>query len=115
MADAVIIAVVALLLVFAAKKSLKHFKGDCCCSSSHSGKGKKTIGEVNERIEFSVSGMKCQGCADKIECAIGKLKGVFAEADYKSGKCIVSSEERIDEKEIERIISSLGYKVTSLM
>jgi len=61
--------------------------------------------------EFDISGMHCISCADSIEKEVVKLDGVSsAKVDFTNEKLKVEGN-TISEKEIEKIISDLGYSV----
>ncbi len=61
--------------------------------------------------EFDISGMSCISCAKSIEKEVVKLDGVSsAEVDFTNEKLKVEGDE-IFEKEVEKIISDLGYSV----
>ena len=61
--------------------------------------------------EFDISGMHCISCADSIEKEVVKMDGVSsAKVDFTNEKLKVEGS-TISEKEIEKIISDLGYSV----
>jgi len=59
-------------------------------------------------MEIKINGMVCNSCAEKIEEALGKVKGVeSAKADFVKGSAIVRG--NANEKEIKQAIERAGY------
>lgn len=62
-------------------------------------------------VEFTISGMTCQGCAAHVEHEVNKLSGIIrSEASYEKGNAVVefdNSKTSIDE--ITQAINSTGY------
>ncbi len=113
MTDIIIFILVLLLLIVAGKKSIRHFKGECSCSSS-AGTGKreeKKLSEIRDVVSFHVDGMHCENCERRIEDRLNSLDGLSAEADFKKRICTVSSEGKIDIQKVRSIIEDLGYTV----
>lgn len=78
---------------------------------------KKTIAYAKENLrvsELTISGMTCDGCAQRVKRDIENLTGVIAAAvSYKNGNAVVAFDgSRTKVSDIQTIISSLGYGVT---
>ena len=83
MVDAIIIVLVIILLFFALKGSLKHFKGESpCCGggSGNSGKAKTKFldGPVIGKKTLTIEGMHCDHCVKHVQNAINSIDGASA-------------------------------------
>src|SRR3989344_3027713 len=70
---------------------------------------------MNNKIELPISGMHCASCANTIEKAIKKVKGIEkVTVNFASEKASVEYvEEKTDENEIKKAVEKAGYKVIS--
>ncbi len=62
---------------------------------------------------IEIEGMKCTGCENAIETALGKIDGIFdVKADYRKGRAFVEYDEnKVTMEDIAMQIESLGYHV----
>ena len=79
MADAIIILIVIVLLGFALKGSIKHFRGEGPCCGGGSGKVTRSRekildGPVIARKTIRISGMHCENCVNSITAALNKWR-----------------------------------------
>ena len=69
MVDTIIFVIVVILMVFAVKGSIRHFKGDGSCCKSSAGQpavpAKKLDGRTGQ-LRLTVSGMHCTACEDRL-------------------------------------------------
>ena len=118
MVDAIIILIVIVLLFFALKGSVKHFRGEgaCCGGSSVLYKtGEKRLdGPVISVKRIRISGMHCDNCAETVKRAIDSIEGASASVDFKSGTAEVRCDRTIDDVVIKRKIEEAGYKADSI-
>ncbi|MCX6818453.1 MAG: heavy metal translocating P-type ATPase [Candidatus Aenigmarchaeota archaeon] len=65
------------------------------------------------KVTIPISGMHCASCAQKIEKALGKIKGVSsANINFATEKATVEFDDKlVDENSIIGVIDGLGYKV----
>lgn len=66
-------------------------------------------------LEFSISGMTCQGCEEKLNHEINKLPGIIkSTASYPKGNAIVEFDSsKTEALSIEKAIGEIGYEVRS--
>ena len=66
-----------------------------------------------KRIVLSIGGMSCVTCAQTIEKRLPKLKGIiYATINFAAEKAIIDYDPNVvDQKEIEKAISEVGYRV----
>jgi copper chaperone len=69
---------------------------------------------MEQRI-FQVTGMHCDGCAERIQTLVGRLDGIRqAQASYPSGEVRVAFEpSRIAESTIRERIEQAGFQIGS--
>ena len=64
-----------------------------------------------QRLEFSITGMKCSHCADSVERGLVGIDGVqTAKVELKSGRTVVTGN-NLDQEMLSTIVNKLGYKV----
>ena len=120
MADAIIILVVVIILIFALKGSIKHFKGEgACCGGSGGVKTKKTKkktleGPVIRRRTIRISGMHCQNCVNGVTRAINAIDGAAAKVSLKNNSAEVSCDRDVDKEKLKRAVEDAGFKVVSM-
>ncbi len=116
--DIILILIVAAILFFALKGSVKHFKGEGgCCGGSVSDKVKvddKNLSHYPYSVTVNTSGMKCEGCKTKVENALNSKIGVYAIADYKKNTVKVHMKNELSDDEIKKAITEAGYTVNSI-
>ena len=113
MVDAIIIVLVIILLFFALKGSLKHFKGESpCCGggSGNSGKAKTKFLDGPVTIE----GMHCEHCVNAVTNALNEIDGVVAKVTLKSNSAEVSYDREINEADLKNAVKKAGYEVTGI-
>jgi copper chaperone CopZ len=67
-----------------------------------------------QKVEFSISGMTCNSCAEHVNHEVNKLAGIInSNASYDNGSAIVKFDNsKTNVTEIEKAINSTGYSVT---
>ena len=115
MENIIIIAVLCLLVVFAAVKSVQHFKGQggCCGGGTYKAK-KKRLKNIISKKTFRVEGMKCGNCKARVEEAVNDIDGAAGNADLKRGELTVSYEKTVDDEVIIAKVERAGYRVRPL-
>jgi len=67
---------------------------------------------MTEKIILKISGMRCISCARNIETQVKKHPGVRSvDVNFATEQMFVESEESISEKDLEKIVQGLGYKI----
>lgn len=113
----IVLLVVVVIVAFALKNSIGHFKGEggCCDAGGGTLPNHKTlegakIGEKTVRIE----GMHCENCKNRVERAINRIEGAVAHVDLKKNIAVVSYDRDISEDEIRKVVEEQDYKVISI-
>ena len=140
MVDAIIVLIVIVLLIFALKSTLKHFKGESPCCGGGSGLIKTEIEEKNKDAEemltafdsmkeeqdeiakhpaigkktVKVSGMHCDHCVKSVTEAIDKIEGASAKVNLKKEEAVVSYDREIDDDDLKKAVEEAGFKVVDI-
>lgn len=120
MADIIILILVAVLLLFAARGTVRHFKGEGPCCGGGSGSISPAIEEkrlerpVIGRKTVHISGMHCDRCVQSVTKAINKIDGASAKVELKKNQAVVSFDRELDEAALRKAVEDAGFKVTSV-
>ena len=115
--DIISILILLVIIFFAIKYSIPHFKGEgSCCGGG--GKSKavkpKKIKNVLSVKCVKIDGMVCKNCAARVQNALNSVEGVSAKVSLGSKTANVKLGRDISDSEISDIISNLGYTVTEI-
>ena len=121
MADTIIILVVVVILIFALKGSIRHFRGEGACCGGGSGSvktkkvKKKTLdGPVAGQRTIRISGMHCRNCANSVTNALNAIDGVSAKVSLKDNTAEVSVDRTVDDADLKQAVEKAGFEVVSI-
>ena len=118
MVDIIIVLIVIVLLGFALKGSIKHFKGESPCCGGGGGslppEKKKLENPVIGKKTVKISGMHCEHCVNAVTEAINKIDGASAEVSLHGKKAVVSYDRELDEALLKKKIEDAGYTVEAI-
>ncbi len=120
MSTVIVIAVLALIVFFAAKSSMKHLKGEGDCCGGGGGEifaeepEKKLDGPVVATKTVHIEGMHCEKCKARVERAINRLEGASAKVDLKKNVAVVSMDRPVPDELIRNAVTMQDYKVISI-
>ena len=121
MADTIIILVVVVILIFALKGSIRHFRGEgaCCGGGSGSVKTKKAKKKTLDRPvtgqrTIRISGMHCRNCANSVTNALNAIDGVSAKVSLKDNTAEVSLDRTVDDADLKQAVEKAGFEVVSI-
>lgn len=113
-----IIVIVAVVVFFAIRSSVKHMKGEggCC------GGGSEPIAEEKKILEnpilgkkiVTIEGMHCENCKNSVERHVNKIEGAVCEVNLKKHQAVVSYDRPINEGRLRRVIELLDFTVTGI-
>ncbi len=110
--------IIAVILFFAIRYSIPHFKGEgaCCGGGGYKEKARKPkkLQNVVATKEIYIEGMKCDNCRIRVQNALNEMDDVSAEVDLKAKRAVVSLGRKMDDKELSRTICRMGYEVVSM-
>ncbi len=113
MVDSIILLIVLVIMIFAVKGTVKHFKGEGPCCQGGSGevkKEKRLTGKVIGERDIRIGGMHCSSCAIRCENVLNRIDGLKADVDYKTGLAHIRYTRKISESEIRDAVERAGYK-----
>ena len=116
LSNALVIAILAVVLFMALRGSIKHLAGEGgCCGGGDSVKkepDKKLSGPIIKTMVFKIDGMHCENCSNRVKRSINRLDGVSAKVNLRKKEAVVRYEQDIADDVITKEIEGLGYKVT---
>ena len=118
---AVLLAVIILGMVFAARRMYRVFslKDDCCGGAKDSSKKFKAVrvNDTNEAnykhaLDLKIGGMTCEKCVERVQNALNAQPGTWAKVDLASGTAHILAKSPIDRDAVERAVEDAGYYVS---
>ena len=114
--DKLIIALGALLVVYAIWQTVQRFRGrakSSCCGGAEA-PTRKTVADTNEshypyRYRLAVGGMRCSHCAVNVENALNALPGVWAKVQLQKNEADVRTKQPADEAAFAKALQKAGY------
>lgn len=115
MSNYIIVAILVVVLFFALRSSIRHFRGEggCCGGGTYKARRKKLTAVTGKKTVF-VEGMSCQHCVNRVMEAVNSIDGASALVKLRKGMVIVSEEHPIDAEIIRKAIEKAGYQVTEI-
>ena len=102
MANAIVVIVVIIIMLFAGKGAYKHLKGEGACCGGGS------------KPEMKITGMHCENCVASVTRAINRIDGAAAKVSLKKGEAVVSYDREISNEELKKVVEDRGYHVVSI-
>jgi copper chaperone CopZ len=112
-----IIAVIAVIVFFAIRSSIKHIKGDGgCCGGGGSvaEESKKLTGPVIAQKTLYIEGMHCDNCRNSVMRQLQKIDGVSASVHLKKNLAVVSLDREVSDEELIRAVERVDFKVSRI-
>ena len=121
MENVIIILILVVLLSFAVKNSMKHFKWVVAWCGGGSGsvrtkktKKKKLDGPVIGKRTIEISGMHCRNCVNSVTRALNSIDGVAAKVSLRDSRADVLLDRMVDENDLRHAVEGAGFKVISI-
>lgn len=74
----------------------------------------KKLDNVTATKIVKIEGMRCENCHRRVQNALNSIDGVNAKVNGEKAEAIVKLGRDIDDSEIKKAVTDLGYKVTSI-
>ena len=115
MENYIIIDIIIVIAFFALRTIVKR-KGrkGCCGSGSDYKPRKKKLKNVITTKVFTVDGMHCEKCANRVTEVVNDIPGVAGVVDLKKGIVAVSYEQEVADEQIKARIERVGYTVKEI-
>jgi len=103
--------------VYAVMSYRKKLTSGCCGSGGGEIKEKKVKPADTNKSNYphkavlTVTGMTCSHCEARVQNALNRLNGVYAEVDLKSGKAQVLYKDGVETAQLEKAVRDAGYGV----
>ena len=112
MENFVIIVIIIAFTAIGTIYTVKHFKGKggCCGGGSYKPKRKK-LGNVKYTKSFSISGIHCKHCKQRVEELVNDIKGISGKADLKHSRLTVYYAEDVPDEIIKIKLEKAGYSL----
>ena len=118
MANAIVVNVVIIIMLFAGKGAYKHLKGEGACCGGGAGKPdvpkKKLDGTKLGEKTMKITGMHCENCVASVTRAINRIDGAAAKVSLKKSEAVVSYDREISNEELKKVVEDRGYHVVSI-
>lgn len=112
MDDIILVGILILLFLGIGFYFIKQKGKKGCCGSGNYKPKKKKLPCVIATKTFSVGGMHCDHCKNRVEEAVNDVNGVAGKVDLKKGTVTVSYAQAVDDALIIQRIEKAGYTVT---
>lgn len=116
MANAIVVIVVIIIMLFAGKGAYKHLKGEgaCCGGGSKPEIPKKKLDgtKLGEKT-MKITGMHCENCVASVTRAINRIDGAAAKVSLKKVRQWFPMTE-ISNEELKKVVEDRGYHVVSI-
>lgn len=110
-----IIGIILVITFLAVRTIVKRAGRKGCCGSAGDYKPrKKKLKHVMATRVFSVDGMHCEKCSNRVTEVVNDIPGVAGVVDRKKGIVTVSYEQEVPDEQIKARIERLGYPVTRI-
>lgn len=115
MKNYIIIGIMAVAVSFGIYSAIKHFKGKggCCGNGSYKRK-KKKLTHIRYQKLFTVDGMHCEHCKQRVEEVVNDIQGVCGQVYLKKGELLVSYASDVDDATLQARLEKAGYTVTEI-
>lgn len=112
MENVIIIGIIIIAVAAGVYSTLKHFKGEggCCGGGGYKPKKKKLKNIIYTKT-FTVGGMHCEHCKNRVEEIVNDIDGTAGRVDLKKGELIVSYAQEVDDETIKSRIERAGYTI----
>ena len=118
--DKLIIALGALLVVYAIWQTAQRFRGrakSSCCGGAEA-PTRKTVADTDEthypyRYRLAVGGMRCSHCAVNVENALNAMPGVWGRVNLSKNEADVRTKQPVSEKAFAEALQKAGYTLDS--
>ena len=111
MGDFMIVAVVAVALVFAVRGMVKRGKNGCCGGGGSVAVKKTLEGEMIAQKVLTIEGMHCENCKNRVERQINKIAGAVAKVD---SLIRLSMSRMVEDEELREAVERLDFKVLKI-
>ena len=117
MGNIIIVAILAVLIVFGIYSSIKHFQGhNGCCSGGREirPRHKRLEHHVTGRYILTIDGMHCENCRNRVEQTLNDIEGISAKVSLHRKTAIAAADREISEQMLQDAVAQAGYTIQSM-
>ena len=120
MGTILVAALLSLVFVYAIYSYVRKLRqGGGCCGGHEPAEKKVKVADRDKRyypytVTLTVDGMTCGNCVRRVENALNRLDGVWAEVDLGAHRATVRTKQRPDEAALRQAVRGAGYLVLSV-
>lgn len=117
MGTMIIVAVLILMIVYAFRGSLKHFKGEggCCGGEASTTRVKKQkLAQTAAVKRIVIEGMSCEHCKQTVENCLNSLNQVNATVHLRKKEAVVKLGTAVCDEVLKEAVEKAGYQVVSI-
>ena len=111
--NVLLVAIIAVILFFAVKNSIPHFKGEgACCGGGDKEKAikPKKLDNVIATKTIHIDGMRCVNCRIRVQNKLNEMDGVSAKVNLEKKTATVQLGKDISDDVLIESIEKMGYK-----
>ena len=119
MQNAVALGILVVILILAVYGIVKRIRfGSSCCGTKAEPEKRIKVRDKNKAhypysYVLGIEGMRCKGCALRIENAFNQTEGKWAKADVKRKEVKLLSKRDETENDLQAVIEGAGYRMVS--
>ena len=117
MINIIIGGIIAVILIAALMKSMKHFKGDAVCCGGDAGlvkPEKKKLDRVVAEKDMIIEGITFSNCSARVENALNGIDSVKEKVNLRKKQAHIRMSEPVDDDRLRLAVEKAGYKVVSI-
>lgn len=118
MANVIVVLIIIVILGFALRGAIKHFKGESSCCGGGTGIIKTDDKELKNPVigkkTVHIEGMSCDHCVQSVKKALNEIEGASARVDLQKKEAVVSYDREIANDALKKAVEKAGFKVASI-
>lgn len=117
MGDIIVVGIILILVFFALRPTIAHFKGqgDCCGGGGGEVRENKKLTEpkLGEKL-VKIEGMHCEHCRNSVEHAVNQIDGAACKVSLRKNIARIAYSRELSDDEIRAAIEKLDFKVVEI-
>jgi len=114
METVILIVVLVVIVCLAARSYAKRLSKGCCNTGDSVAEKKVRVADRDKRhypyhVEMTIDGMVCGHCVRRVENALNRLEGTWAQVDLGSQHAQIALKAPMDEQKLREAVREAGY------
>lgn len=116
MGNIVVCLILLLMIAYAIRSGMSHFKGEGgCCGGGTAVVKKEKPENVVEKKVILIEGMKCKNCSDRVESKLNEIDGAAARVSLRRKRAVLYADREISNSYVTEIVEKAGYEVKNIL